>query len=71
MFYKKTEEYDFMIPREYKAYLAFREKLKDLGVKFIEQHHSMSCTILAYTNGDFEVDDKCNILELISASQDK
>lgn len=65
MRYKKTEEYDFRVPREYKAYLAFRDRLKDMGVKFMEQHHSMSCTITILNHADFEVDDKCDILSLI------
>lgn len=65
MRYKKTEEYDFRVPREYKAYLAFRDRLKDMGIKFMEQHHSMSCTITILNHADFEVDDKCDILSLI------
>ncbi len=65
MFYKKTEEYDFRVPREYKAYLAFRDKLNAMGVKYVDQHHSMSCTVTVIDHGEFEVDDKCDILELI------
>ena len=65
MHYKKVEEYDFSVPREYKAYLAFRERLKEIGIKFSEQHHSMYCTINTVTSADFEVDDKCDILSLI------
>lgn len=65
MFYKKTEEYDFRVPREYKAYLAFRERLKDMGIKFVDQHHSMSCTVTITTRGNFDVDDKCDIWNLV------
>ena len=65
MFYKKVEEYDFSVPREYKAYLAFRERLKDMGIKFVDQHHSMSCTLTVVSRGSFEVDENCDILELI------
>lgn len=65
MHYKKTEEYDFRVPREYKAYLEFRDRLKEMGIRFAEQHHSMSCTVTIFTNGDFEVDDKCDILSLV------
>ena len=65
MHYKKVEDYDFSVPREYKAYLAFRERLKEMGIRFTEQHHSMYCTISAPTSADFEVDDKCDILSLI------
>ena len=65
MHYKKTEEYDFRVPREYKAYLAFKERLTDMGVRFVDQHHSMTCTITVYTHGAFDVDDKCDILSLV------
>ena len=65
MHYKKVEDYDFSVPREYKAYLAFRERLKEMGIRFTEQHHSMYCTISISTFADFEVDDKCDILSLI------
>ena len=65
MHYKKIEEYDFRVPKEYKAYLAFRDRLNAMGVKYADQHHSMSCTITILTHGDFEVDDKCDILNLV------
>ena len=65
MHYKKTEEYDFRVPSEYKAYLAFRDRLKEMGIRFADQHHSMSCTVTVFANGDFEVDDKCDILSLV------
>ena len=65
MFYKKTEEYDFVVPREYKAFLAFKDRLNEMGVKFVEHHRSMSCTISVVTRGDFDVDDKCDILDLV------
>lgn len=61
MHYKKTEVYDFRVPREYKAYLAFRDRLTEMGVRFVEQHHSMSCTITVLTQGDFDVDDNGEI----------
>ena len=65
MHYKKVEEYDFRVPKEYKAYLAFRNRLKEMGIKFADQHHSMSCTVTVLNNADFEVNDDCDILELI------
>lgn len=65
MHYKKVEEYDFRVPSEYKAYLAFRERLKGMGVKFAEQHHSMYCTVTVLTHADFEVNDECDILSLV------
>lgn len=66
MHYKKVEEYDFRLPSEYKAYLEFRERLRNMGVRFADQHHSMSCTVTVLTHGDFEVDDKCDILKLVT-----
>ena len=65
MHYKKVEEYDFRIPREYKAYLAFRDRLNEMGIKFADHHHSMSCTVVVLTQADFDVDDQCDIFKLI------
>lgn len=65
MYYKKIESYDFRVPREYKAYLAFRDRLNEMGVRFVEQHHSMSCTITVLTQADFDVDEKGDILDLV------
>lgn len=65
MYYRKTEEYDFIVPREYKAYLAFKNRLNEMGIKFTEQHHSMTCTITVTNRAEFEVNDACDILELI------
>ena len=38
---------------------------KEMGIKFAEQHHSMSCTVTTLDHADFEVSDDCDILELI------
>lgn len=65
MYYKKKEEYSFSMPREYKAYLAFKERLKEIGVKYIEEGGNTTGTISVTTRGNFDVDDKCDILELI------
>ena len=65
MHYKKVEEYDFRVPREYKAYLAFRDRLKSMGIAFADQHHSMSCTVTVLNHADFEVNDECDILSLV------
>ena len=65
MYYKKKEEYSFSMPREYKAYLAFKERLKNMGVKYIEEGGNTTGTISITTRGNFDVDDKCDILELI------
>lgn len=67
MHYKKTEEYDFRVPQEYKAYLAFRDRLKEMGIKFAEQHRSMFCSITVFNQADFEVDDKCDILGMVKS----
>ena len=66
MHYKKVEEYDLRVPREYKAYLAFRDRLKEMGINFADQHRSMSCTVTVLSQGDFEVDDQCDILKLVT-----
>ena len=68
MHYKKVEEYDFRVPNEYKAYLAFRDRLKEMGIKFSDQHHSMSCTVTVLNQADFEVSDQCDIFKLVKAS---
>lgn len=65
MFYKKKEEYDFSVPREYKAYLAFKDRLKEMGIKFIEEGGHTSETIMVVTRGNFDIDDKCDILKLV------
>lgn len=69
MHYKKVEEYDFRVPHEYKAYLAFRDRLKDMGIKFADQHHSMSCTVTILNHADFEVDEQCDVLKLIKEEE--
>lgn len=68
MYYKKAEEYDFRVPREYKAYLAFKDRLNEMGVKYTEQHHSMSCTVLTVSRGEFEVDETCDILSMMKSN---
>lgn len=65
MYYKKTEDYRFSIPREYKACLAFKQRLKEMGISYVEEGgHTMAC-ITVRTNGSFDVDDQCDILEII------
>lgn len=65
MHYKKVEEYDFRVPSEYDAYQAFREKLRELGINFTDQHRSMSCTVSFVSEANFEVNDDCDILALV------
>lgn len=64
MYYKKKEEYSFYMPREHKAYLAFKDRLREMGIKFIEESGNTMATISVVTRGDFEVDDKCDILSM-------
>lgn len=66
MHYKKVDEYRFSAPSEYKAYLAFKDRLKEIGAKFHEESSGMHIYIRIYTHGDFDVDDKCDVLELVN-----
>lgn len=65
MYYKKKEEYNFSMPREHKAYLAFKDRLKEMGIRYIEEGGNTTANIAVVTRGNFDVDDKCDILELI------
>ena len=65
MYYKKTEEYKFAIPREFKACLAFKQRLKDMGIKYIDEGGNTMAVITVHTNGSFDVDDQCDILALV------
>ena len=38
MHYKKIDEYRFSIPSEYKACLAFKDRLNKMGVRFFEEN---------------------------------
>lgn len=57
MQYVKVEEYTFRVPQEYKAYLDFKHKLRDMGVRFLEEGGSSFQTITIRTNGTFEIRD--------------
>lgn len=65
MFYKKKEEYRFSMPREHSAYLAFKDRLKEMGIKYIEEGGLMEATIVVYARGNFDVDSTCDILTLV------
>lgn len=65
MYYKKKEEYSFSMPREHKAYLAFKERLTKMGIKYIEEGGNTTATIAVVIRGNFDVDDKCDILDLV------
>lgn len=68
MHYKKTEEYQFYIPREYKAFLAFKDRLTEMGVKYYVESGHMIDAVRIYTHGDFEVDDKCDVMKMTKES---
>ena len=65
MFYKRTESYRFSMPGEYKAYIAFKDRLKEMGVKFLEEGGHAEGTLSVVTRGNFDVDDKCDIWNLV------
>lgn len=64
MYYKKVETYSFSMPREHKACLAFKQKLKDLGTTFTDEGGNMFQDIVVRTGGRFEIDDDGVILNL-------
>ena len=65
MFYKKKEEYRFAIPREHSAYLAFKDRLKEMGIKYTEEGGHSEATIIIYARGYFDIDDTCDILGMV------
>ena len=64
MYYKKVETYSFSMPREFKAYLAFKQKLRDLGQTFTDEGGNIFQEITVRANGRFEVDEEGVILNL-------
>lgn len=64
MYYKKVETYSFSMPREYKAYLAFKQKLKDLGTNFTDEGGNIFQEITVREGGRFEIDEDGVILNL-------
>ena len=64
MYYKKFETYSFAMPREYKAYLAFKQKLRDLGQTFTDEGGTIFQEITVRTGGRFEIDEEGVILNL-------
>jgi hypothetical protein len=60
MYYKKTEEYRFSMPREYKACIEFKNRLEEMGIKYLDEGGNMYATISVRTTGDFEVDENCS-----------
>ena len=54
MYYVKVETYTFDIPREYRAYLEFKDDLRASGIKFIDEGGATHQTITIRTNGAFD-----------------
>lgn len=69
MYYLKKESYNFRIPKEYKAYLNFKEKLRNSGITFLEEGGNTRQTVIIDTRGYFDVDDNGDILKLIKEEQ--
>lgn len=65
MYYTKKETYNFSVPREYNAYLNFKQQLKDLGQKFLEEGGNTQQMITITTGGRFDVNDNGDILKLV------
>ncbi len=65
MFYKKKEEYRFSMPREHSAYLAFKDRLKSMGIGYTEEGGNTEATISITTRGFFDVDNNCDILKIV------
>lgn len=65
MFYKKKEDYRFSMPREHMAYLAFKDRLKEMGISYVEEGGHTEGTISVITRGNFDVDDGCDILSIV------
>ena len=57
MRYHQTETYSFSMPREHKACLAFKDRLRESGIKFTEIGGHMEQSIEVHTNGRFVVND--------------
>lgn len=57
MYYHQTERYSFSVPREYKAYLAFKDKLRESGISFTDVGGHMEQVIEVHTRGRFTVND--------------
>lgn len=54
MQYKKVETYQFTMPKEYKAYLEFRDELRASGIPFMEDGGMMFQTITIVVRGTFD-----------------
>lgn len=54
MYYTRKETYMYVIPKEYRAYLKFKQELKDAGITFTEEGGSTHQEIVIYTRGSFD-----------------
>ena len=66
MYYKKEEIYSFSCPREFNAYLKFKEELKEAGIIFHDLGGSLNQEVKIVTNGRFDVDENGSILGIDS-----
>lgn len=64
MFYKQVEEYRFSMPKEHSAYLAFKSRLNEMGIRFLEEGGHTTATISVTTRSNFDVNNKCDILKI-------
>ena len=55
MYYSKRERYSFVVPREYKDFLQFKDQLKEAGVKFTEASEGFFEIITINTGGNFKM----------------
>ena len=58
MYYKKEEIYTFSVPRELEALVAFKERLKEMGVPFLETGGAMTQSIKTVEHGKFDIDEE-------------
>lgn len=66
MFYKKTETYKFSMPKEYDACLAFKERLKRIGIIFSETSCGFEVTISTKVSAYFDIDETGAVLDFLN-----
>ncbi len=53
------------MPKEHSAYLAFKDRLKEMGIKYTEEGGHSEATIIIYARGYFDIDGTCDILGMV------
>lgn len=66
MYYKREETYTFSCPREFKAYLAFKEELRQANVPFHDMGGVNDAVIKVIVYGNFDVNENGGIRDLVS-----